>query len=294
MPALRHPRVMVDRRLLRICFEQGPGQPATAFWRAIEVGQLIANGLLPRTGRGLDLGCGDGRVTALVQQELGASWSLTGVDPDEQELALARGCMLYEELQRTEGAAVTAPDRSFDFVLSNSVLEHVEELGPLLDEVGRVLRVGGLFVFTVPSDHFHENVGSPGILARLATGESDPVGYHRALDRRLAHLRYLGVEEWRRLLDAAGLGLIQAESFVSARETRRWAALSNATAGLLMRILGGRPIELQRRLRIRRGRPPLWVRVVGPALGRIALLGLRTDNRGYGHGSCLLIVAERL
>ncbi len=285
---------MLDRRLLRACLVRAPAQPATAFWRALEIGRLVADCGLPSQGRGLDLGCGDGVVTELVRHELGARWSLIGLDPDEQELRLAAARGLYERLQRAEGSTVDAPDGSFDFVLSNSVLEHVEELEPTLREVSRVLRPGGRFVFTVPSERFHQNVGAPRILGRLATGASDRASYHRELDRRLAHVRYLGLEDWRRALAESGLELVYVSSYLTPRETRRWAALSNATSGLLVRVMGGgrAPIELQRRLGVRRSRPPLWIRVIGPMLGRLATLGL-DGAEDRGEGSCLLIVADR-
>jgi len=41
-----------------------PAQPATAFWRAIEIGVLARRGL--PVGLGLDLGCGDGILTDIL------------------------------------------------------------------------------------------------------------------------------------------------------------------------------------------------------------------------------------
>ncbi len=285
---------MVDRRLLRACLVRAPAQPATAFWRAVEIRGLVADGGLPKTGRGLDLGCGDGLVTELICTELGARWSLIGADPDERELSLAAECGLYERLLHCEGSNVDAKDAEFDFVLSNSVLEHVLELEPTLREVSRVLRPGGRFVFTVPAPRFHANVGSPGILARLATGTSNASDYHLELDRRLAHVRYLDSDDWRRALANVGLEMISTLPYLTRTETRRWAAVSNATAGVLGRLTGRhlRPIDIQRRLRLKSARPPFWIRFVGPLLGRLAAVGLRRD-RTESDCSCLLVVAER-
>ena len=122
----------------------------------------------------------------------------------------------------------------------------------------------GSFVFAVPSSFFHDNLGAPGLLGWLATGTRDLSEYRRAIDRRLAHLRYLSVEEWRTMLGNAGLELVQASLFMSRAETRRWAVLSNATAGVLVRLSGGKasPIELQRRLGLRQRRPDLRLCVV--------------------------------
>lgn len=281
----------LDRRLLSACLDLAPAQPATALWRAVEVGHLVRQDVLPRSGTGLDLGCGDGRVTRLVRDELGARWTLTGLDPDELELELATSCGIYDVLLRADGGNVDAQDESFDFVFSNSVLEHVDELEPLLAEVGRVLRRGGRFVFTVPSVRFHENLGGPGALGRLATGASDPIAYHRALDARLAHVRYLSGAEWKARLASIGLDVVHESTYLGPEETQRWATVSNATAGVLVRLRGGRPIDVQRALGLRRARPPLGARAVGSTIGRVAAVRLRADEATTG--SCLLIVAVK-
>jgi len=43
-------------------------------------------------------------------------------------------------------------DGSFDVVMTSEVLEHVADLDRALDEIRRVLKVGGYHIFTVPSD----------------------------------------------------------------------------------------------------------------------------------------------
>ena len=73
------------------------------------------------------------------------------------------------------------------------------------------------------------------------------------------------------------------------------AVLSNATAGVLVRLSGGKasPIELQRRLGLRRRRPPGWLRLLAAAFGELAVLGLGRDEDGSERGSCLLVVARK-
>lgn len=286
---------MVHRALLRRNLELAPAQPATALWRAIEVEHLFSSRVLPAEGRGLDLGCGDGAVTALIRDTIGARWRLVGVDPDPAECSLAAARGLYERVLEAEGSAVDEPDMSFDFVLSNSVLEHIESLESTLHEMRRLLKIGGKFIFTVPSEFFHENLGRPGLLGLIATSTRDVLEYRKEIDRRLGHVRYLTVDEWRAALASAGLGLDHASVYMSRVETRRWAILSNATAGLLVRVTGRRtsPIEIQRRLAIRRAEPPALLRRVGRALGEVGAAGLAGDPNGVGRGSCLLAVAYR-
>jgi SAM-dependent methyltransferase len=286
---------MLDRQLLDDNLRLAPMQPATALWRAIELGHLLGRAVLPTEGRGLDLGCGDGRIARLLRDRSAARWQLVGVDPDPGEAELARGSGVYESVLESSGESTGFAEGSFDFVFSNSVLEHVDELGPTLREVGRVLRPAGVFVFTVPSVAFPPNLGRPGRIARLATGARDAADYRAAVDVRLGHRRYLTVDEWNAALAEAGLEVTETSSYLTLAETRRWALLSNLTAGLLVRAVGrGRsPIELQRTLGLRRGTPALWIRALGEAIGRLGVLGLDGNARPGEPQSGLLVVACR-
>jgi SAM-dependent methyltransferase len=241
----------------------------------------------------MDLGCGDGRVTELMASVVEADWSLVGVDTDPQEVALAEQSGFYDVVSRSDGAQLEYPNASLDFVISNSVLEHVDDLEALLREVGRVLRSGGMFVFTVPSEYFRMNLGRPGRFARWVTRASNVPEYLRQIDRRLAHRRYLSADEWGHVLKDAGMEMNEASYYMSPEETRRWAALSNATAGVLTRLVGRSqsPIEIQRRIGARGG-APLWIRLVGRAVGEVGAIALNHGNT-LGPQSCLLVVAKR-
>lgn len=267
-----------------------PQQPATAFWRALELAHLVRSGALPPTGAGIDLGCGDGGVTRLLRESLDADWRLVGVDPDPDEVALARASGEYERVHAAPGDTIPEADGSFDFVLSNSVLEHVVDLGPVLREVARVLRPGGRLVATVPGPAFTDLLRGPSALGRLATGASDRSSYVAALDRRLAHVRYWSVAEWQSGLADAGLSLVESSGYLTRTELRRWETLSNATGGLLSRVGGSSPIGVQRRLGLRRSLPAPARAGVG-ALAPLLEAGLRRD--GDEPTACLLVVAER-
>jgi SAM-dependent methyltransferase len=287
---------VVDRALLRENLDLAPAQPATALWRAIETEHVLASRALPKEGRGLDLGCGDGAITALVANRMGAHWNLVGLDPDGSELQLAADRGLYERLDHAEGSSMPEADESFDFVFSNSVLEHVDAIEETLTEIGRILKPSGHLIFTVPSEFFPRCVGRPGLLGAFVTGTRSPEAYQREIDRRVYHLRYWSVPEWQDALARWGLEVIDTSYYMTRRETRRWAALSNATAGLLVRLTGRtkRPIEIQRRLGLRRGKAPVWLRGIGRVIGEVGAMGLERAPGLTGRGSCLLIVARKI
>jgi SAM-dependent methyltransferase len=285
---------VVDRALLRENLSLAPSQPATALWRAIETEHLLVRKALPSSGRGLDLGCGDGAITALLAHHIRPRWSLVGLDPDGRELELAEDRGIYERLDQADGSSIPEPDGFFDFVFSNSVLEHVDPIQETLAEVGRILRPNGRFIVTVPSEFFPVAVGPPGPLAALVTGSRSVERYRREIDQRLAHLRYWSAQEWEAALAACDLEVISTSYYMTTRETRRWATLSNATAGILVRLSGGeRPIEIQRRLGLRRGTAPVWLRGLGRVVGALGALGLSRQAGRMARGSCLLIVSKK-
>ena len=275
--------------LLREAVATAPQQPATAFWRALELEHLVASGALPLAGDGLDLGCGDGAVTVLLARTLTARWSLVGVDPDPHEAALARGRELYDRVHATSGAEIPEPDDAFDFVLSNSVLEHVLEIEPVLREAARILRPGGRLVITVPGPEFTAMLRGPSFLGRAATGTRDRSAYVSAVDRRLAHIRYWSAAEWETGLDAAGLTLVSTSSYLTQPELRRWETLSNATGGLVSRLSGATPLRAQQRLGLRR-LLPAPIRAGAAAISPLLAVGL--DAAADRRGACLLLVAE--
>ena len=106
----------------------------------------LAGGVLEwleaQTGEGiLDLGCGDGQLTARVALS-GAN--VVGLDASPQMAAAARSRGIAVD----EGSAELLPyaDDTFDAVFSNAALHWVRDQDAMLAEVQRVLRAGGRFV----------------------------------------------------------------------------------------------------------------------------------------------------
>lgn len=221
-----------------------PFQPATALWRSIEIHEVLQSPF--PEGRGLDLGCGDGHLTKIILDRAG-SRSLVGVDIDPQETATATKYETYDRIHTTTADRIPEPDSHFDFVFSNSVLEHIDNVQAVLAEVARVLRTGGLFLFTVPSANFHELLRGP----VLPFG--DRSRYLRDLDDRLAHLRYWSESQWEKELGMAGLTIQQSSYYLNARQLRRWETVSRFTAGILYSLVGKKksPIQIQRSLGLR-------------------------------------------
>jgi len=102
---------------------------------------------LGRVGRALDLGCGDGRLTA----ELDAS-ELIAADVSPVALERARGRLAQARLVELEpDAPLPFDDNAFDVVLAVETVEHVRDLQLLLSEIRRVLAPGGELALTTPA-----------------------------------------------------------------------------------------------------------------------------------------------
>lgn len=96
----------------------------------------------------LDVGCGGG---FLSEEFAKAGFAVTGIDPAEESVACARAHATASGLKieyRTGcGENIPAGDAQFDIVLCCDVLEHVDAIAPVLCEIARVLKPGGLFFY---------------------------------------------------------------------------------------------------------------------------------------------------
>jgi SAM-dependent methyltransferase len=102
---------------------------------------------LGRVGRALDLGCGDGRLTA----ELDAA-ELTAADVSPVALERARTRLPDARVVELQpDAPLPFGDGSFEAVLLAETIEHVRDVQLLLSELRRVLVPGGTLALTTPA-----------------------------------------------------------------------------------------------------------------------------------------------
>ena len=89
----------------------------------------------------LDLGCGDGQLTARIAA---GGIEIRGVDASPAMVAAARQRGITAEEAQAE--SLPFPDATFDAVFSNAVLHWVHGQDAMMAEVHRVLKPGGRFV----------------------------------------------------------------------------------------------------------------------------------------------------
>lgn len=260
-------------------------------WRIFELEAVLAAPAL--AGRGVDIGCGDGELGSVLFNEMRPRPTVIGIDPDARDCAVARLGGTYAAVHQTTGDALPFADGELDFVFSNSTLEHIPAIEPVLAEVARVLRTGGTFLFTVPSEEFHASLGGQALIARLARRRG--LTYRAAIDDRLAHHRYLDPSEWTRRLAAHELRVTQVARYFPRSAVRAWERLSSVTGGLAFELLGrGRATrQIQHDLGLSRRPSGPVVRVAELVTAFAGRRALAAEVRPGEPSGGLLVIATR-
>lgn len=183
----------------------------------------------------LDLGCGDGHFASVALP----GGVTIGLDPDPASLREARGRGVFRSLLRADGARLPLAAASLASAYSNSVLEHLPGLEGVLAEVGRVLRPGAPFVFTVPNPGYYTELSLPAALERLRL---DRLGdAYRGWFMDMSRTRNLLDEQgWARALAAAGFEVEVTFRYFrpAALHTLEWGHYFGAPCLLPRRLVG--------------------------------------------------------
>jgi SAM-dependent methyltransferase len=97
----------------------------------------------------LDVGCGNGNYV-VDENRKKIAWA-AGVDLDE---SYVKKNICLDEIKIADLESLPFDDSTFDVVLSLWVLEHLKNPGKAFEEVYRVLKPGGLFMFATPNKKF--------------------------------------------------------------------------------------------------------------------------------------------
>lgn len=187
--------------------------PSEAYWRLLELA-AVRRHLGDAAGPVLELGCGDGVFTELTGLQVDV-----GVDREPRAVERAsRRRLVYRAVRRMDITDLDANLGSFGTIFSNSVLEHVPDLEPVLGRCRELLVPGGRLIVTVPLRQMNEHLA-----VRLPA-------YVRARQRQLQHRNLWTTDEWRARLEAAGFETVTADPYLDAAACRRWDRLDAAAA----------------------------------------------------------------
>ena len=115
-----------------------------------EISRLLV-GRVKGCGSILDVGCGDGRKTAVWAEALGVRLSdVAGIEA--VDIFRERAGELFKTVDGDlERENFPFPDGSFDLVIANQVFEHIKNIFHLMGEVCRVTKLGGHVLLSTPN-----------------------------------------------------------------------------------------------------------------------------------------------
>lgn len=101
-------------------------------------------------GSVLDVGCNTGYGSKILADH---ALNVVGIDVSRTAIEFAQKHYPAENIhyQHVDGSRIDFPDSHFDFISSFQVIEHVENTARYLGEISRVLKPGGVAVFTTPN-----------------------------------------------------------------------------------------------------------------------------------------------
>ena len=184
-----------------------------ALLRSVEARLMHAVPLAPPV---LDIGVGDGHFAS-------AAYGRTidvGIEIRWNDLRVAANRPgVYRQVFAASALALPFADGAFSTVVSNCVIEHIPDLEGTLREVARVLRPGGTFATTLPSEHFASFLGGATVLRRLHLANL-ATRYGELFNRISYHYHVHPPEVWRRLLADNGLTVVEQSYYFSAAAHR--------------------------------------------------------------------------
>jgi SAM-dependent methyltransferase len=179
--------------------------PSEAFWRFFE---LTALRQLELERPILELGCGDGAFTAIldIHVEEGIDLNARAVERagKRREVYKRVRCLDIRSLEHGEA------EGGFATVFANSVLEHVPDVGSVLGASHRLLTPGGRLVATMPLIEMNRH-----LLLR-----SDRYAEFRR--RQLQHHNLWSALEWRNALIGAGFAEVEVLPYFPGAACRSW------------------------------------------------------------------------
>jgi SAM-dependent methyltransferase len=188
--------------------------PHRALLRAVEARLM---GQVPLVHPVLDIGCGDGHFASIAYREP----IDVGLDPMDRDLkeAATRVPEVYMKVVKGDATAMPFTDASFATVVSNCVIEHIPDVDATLREISRVLRSGGRFATTLPSEHYPDFLLGSTVARRLGL-RSASRAYGDFFNRISHHHHVDPPEVWTRRLDAVGLEVVEHAYYFSPQAHR--------------------------------------------------------------------------
>jgi ubiquinone/menaquinone biosynthesis C-methylase UbiE len=199
-------------------------KPMHAFFRSIEL-DLYHDSDVDFENPVLDLGCGDGGVIRILKETGLVKKPPYGIDISYSLLRKAKLRNEYLSIIQADANYLPFKDESFASIICNGVLCSIlEGFEQPLKEANRILKKGGIFVATVPTDKFDDVLIIPKLLERLSHKLS--VRYIKKLNNRASNFHMYSPQEWKKRIEDNGFIVLKTKSFFSRQAGFVWSILS--------------------------------------------------------------------
>jgi SAM-dependent methyltransferase len=202
-------------------------KPVQAFFRALEIHEYLKTGLRLKP-LVMDLGCGDGTFGSMLQESgivnsirISLDFSLRDIMRGKKKNELQGGI-------QADVRNVPLKNGALSSVFSNGViccLRSENDIDNAFFEVHRVLQDQGLFLVSVPTVYFNDNLLWPKILTKIGMHKIAS-NYLLRLNRRLTHEHTFQEAEWRAKLETAGFSIEHVRYYFTPRQAYWWNILS--------------------------------------------------------------------
>ncbi len=147
----------------------------------------------------LDIGCGNGLFASFCFKEK----IDCGLDYDRNAIEEAKERDVYERLEVADARSLPFKDETFQTIVSICAVEHIPQLEKVLLNIRRVLKNGGQFIFTVPSEGFGDFLFGSTLLRTFGLKRlADKYGDKK--NKKSGHLHIHSPSIWRKLLKNIG------------------------------------------------------------------------------------------
>jgi len=98
----------------------------------------------------LDIGCGNGSFTRMMADKIGSAYVL-GMEINQELSRQAYEINHIDAVTADAGKKLPFSDRTFDLVVANQLIEHLDDTDTFVKEVYRILRPGGVCICSTPN-----------------------------------------------------------------------------------------------------------------------------------------------
>jgi 2-polyprenyl-3-methyl-5-hydroxy-6-metoxy-1,4-benzoquinol methylase len=177
--------------------------PHRALLRSVESRFMAA---VPLQHPVLDVGCGDGHFASVTFTEP----IDVGMDPWERDLVECATLRpdVYKDLVLASATEMPFADESFQTVVSNSVLEHIPDVEMTVREISRVLKPGGEFAMTTPSEYYPEFLLGASLPTKVGAGKLGRL-YGNFFNQISSHAHVDTPQAWTRRFERHDLEVVE-------------------------------------------------------------------------------------